>query len=219
MGSHRNLYGGRDIYDRIRKSFASGKNGFSLGGQADPVGYKCDSDGCYIRRNVTNIYEISVTSNPSNPFARPLEFSQGSFAKSSSDGIDLEIESYTIHRDYSTCPILGVKHRLMEQGYSGLHATNDGVFMPVTWNDDLLKTMIGSEGYVLQKCEGGVIVQDRAWATERAYKKGLTEGWLLPDGTLTKSVSKDVFSDLYSKGLVCVDSDTGAARIDTTVIY
>ena len=214
-----NLYGGRDIYDNIRKSFASGKNGFSLGGQADPVGYKCDADGCYIRRNVTNIYEISITANPANPYARPIDYSEGRFAKSSGDGIDLEIESYTIHRDYTTCPILSVKHRLSEQGYVGLHATKDGVFMPTTWNDDLLTTLVGTDGYVLQKCEGGVIVQDRAWATERAFKQGFSEGWMLPDGSLTKSVPKDTFSDLYSKGLICVDPDTGSARLDTTVIY
>lgn len=214
-----NLYGGRDIYDKIRKSFASGKNGFSLGGQADPVGYKCDADGCYIKRDVTNIYEISVTSNPANPFARPLEYTNGHFSKSTKDGIDLNIESYTIHRDYTTCPILSVKHRLAEQGFSGLHATNDGVFMPVTWGDDLLTALIGQDGYVLQKSGDGVLVQDRQWATERAFKEGFDGGWILPDGSLTRDVPKDTFTDLYSKGLICVDAASGRARIDTTVIY
>ena len=72
---------------------------------------------------------------------------------------------------------------------------------------------------VLQKCEGGVLVQDRAWATERAFKQGFSEGWLLPNGMFTKSVPKDTFADLYSKGLIYVDPVTGEARLDTTVIY
>ena len=211
-----NLYGGRDIYDKVRKSFVAGRNGFSLGGQAPPIGYKCDEDGCYIQREVSALYEISVTANPSNPYAQTLDYNRKALTKSA--GVDLTLESYEIHRDYTTCPIMKVKHALQKDGLKGLHATKDGVVVPISWTDALLSHYVGEEGYVLSKCEGGVLFQDREWATERAYKSLFERGLIDSDGVISDSLEKSEFKDLYSKGLIDLDS-LGHARLDTTVIY
>ena len=211
-----NLYGGRDIYDKVRKSFVEGRNGFSLGGQAPPTGYKCDSDGCYIQREVSALYEISVTANPANPYARTLDYNRGALAKSS--GVDLTLETYTIHRDYTTCPIMRVKHELQEDGLKGLHATKDGVVVPIMWTDSVLRRYIADRGYVLSKCEGGVLFQDRGWAVERAFKDLFDRGMITPDGIISDSLTKSEFKDLYSKGLIELDS-LGRARLAPTVIY
>ena len=214
-----NLYGGRDIYDKVRKSFVSGRNGFSLGGQAPATGYKCDSEGCYIQREVSALYEISVTANPANPLARTLEYNPGVLAKSARDGgIELTLESYEIHRDYTTCPIMKVKHQLEEDGLLGLHATKQGVEVPISWNDALLKRYIGEKGYVLSKCDTGVLFQDREWATEQAFKSLYERGLVMPDGTVSQKLEKSEFQDLYSKGILALDG-SGKAKIDKTVIY
>lgn len=211
-----NLYGGRDIYDKVRKSFVAGRNGFSLGGQAPPTGYKCDSDGCYIQREVSALYEISVTANPANPYAHTLDYNRGAMAKSA--GVDLTLESYTIHRDYTTCPIMKVKHALENDGLRGLHATKEGVVVPIHWTDALLKTYVGEKGYVLSETDGGVLFQDREWALEKAFKSMFERGLVTSDGVISDSLSKSEFTDLYKKGLIEVDG-SGRARMDATVIY
>lgn len=214
-----NLYGGRDIYDKVRKSFVDGRNGFSLGGQAPATGYKCDEDGCYIQREVSSLYEISVTANPANPYARTLDYNRGALAKGGAQGVDLTIEEYTIHRDYTTCPIMRVKHDLEAQGLAGCHATSDGVTVPIHATDWVYKRFVGEQGYVVSETrDGEMLFQDRAWATERAFKDLYERGLVDADGVLSDALTKSEFEDLYTKGLIELDDD-GTARVDMTVIY
>lgn len=215
-----NLYGGRPIYDEVRKDFVAGKNSFSLGGQARPTGYKCDKDGCYIQREVDALYEISVVARPANPYATTLDYSKGEFRKSVSDGIgvDLIIQEYTIHRDYTNCPIMKVKRQLEDDGYVGCHATKEGVVVPMAMSDSALRRLTGGQGLVLSKCEGGTLVQDREWVLEKAFGDLYGRGAIMPDGTLVGDVAKGEFESLYRKGLLSVD-DRGTARMDTPLIY
>lgn len=206
-----NLFGGRDIYDQARKMFAKGQNGVSLGGQARRTGYTCDKEGCYVSRSVDNLYEISITANPANPFARTLDFSKGEFTKSKK-GVDLSITQYTIHRDYGTCPIMKVKRELEAAGFAGLHATQDGVFMPASDDSSAYRYLVGQKGYVLEKSRGGFLVQDRTWATERAFTYGFSDGYLSEDGRVMPWVEESTFKDLYRKGLIMNDGE--GYRID-----
>lgn len=201
-----NLFGGRDIYDQARKIFVDGSQGVSLGGQAKPTGYKCDSEGCYVSRTVNNLYEISITANPANPYAQTIAFSKGEFKKSKRMGVDLSLVSYRIHRDYSTCPVMKVRKALEDEGFVGLHATKDGVVVPGTCSD-VIGYLTGCKGYVLSKSADGMLVQDRAWATERAFKDGFSKGYIDADGMVSPTMPEGTFKDLYRKGIIWEDGD------------
>ena len=65
-----NLFGGAEVYDKMRKAFIRGKNSVSVAGEADHGKYTCDRNGCYSRRNVRQILEISLCGTPSNKYAK-----------------------------------------------------------------------------------------------------------------------------------------------------
>lgn len=129
-----NIFGGKLVYDNVRHAFVNGMNSLSIAGEAAPGVYQCDERGCYTRRKVKQLMEISLCEKPMNKYCTLVDYNRdASFSKSES-AMNLAIQEYTIHRDESTCPILSLKKSLSAAGYE-CHARDDGVHIPMSFED------------------------------------------------------------------------------------
>ena len=127
-----NIYGGDYVYDKIRQSFVRGMNSLSVAGEALPGRYQCDEKGCYTRRKVQQLMEISLCVEPMNKYCTLVDYNKDAeFAKSESV-MSLKIQEYTIHKDASSCPVMSLKKSLTAIGYDA-HAREDGVHIPMSF--------------------------------------------------------------------------------------
>ena len=127
-----NLFGGDLVYDNIRKSFVNGMNKLSIAGEAAPGKYQCDERGCYTRRNVQQLLEISLCVEPMNKYCTLVDYNKGAAIKKSASAFNLRIQEYTLHKDSAACPIMSLKKSLTAIGYDA-HAREDGVHIPMTF--------------------------------------------------------------------------------------
>lgn len=202
-----NVFGGDKVYDLVRRNFVKGLNSLSVAGESKKGRFQCDERGCYMRRAVEQLLEISLCKNPMNRYAVMKWYNdKAGFTKSASDaeavGSPLYVQSYTIHRDYTTCPILGLKRSLTRAGFE-CHATGDGVEVEMDWD-----SFVKSVPYMVDAGLHGVwnghgcTVNTKESMMERAFKRGLEEGWLEPDGQLNRTVPYDVYESLTLDGLL-----------------
>ena len=131
-----NLFGGDLVYDNIRKSFINGMNKLSIAGEAAPGKYQCDERGCYTRRNVQQLLEISLCVEPMNKYCTLVDFNKDAAIKKSASAFNLKIQEYTLHKDASSCPVMSLKKSLCAIGYDA-HAREDGVHIPMTFMEFL----------------------------------------------------------------------------------
>lgn len=127
-----NLFGGDLVYDNIRRSFVNGMNKLSIAGEAAPGKYQCDERGCYTRRNVQQLLEISLCVEPMNKYCTLVDYNKGATIKKSASAFNLRIQEYTLHKDTAACPIMSLKKSLTAIGYDA-HAREDGVHIPMTF--------------------------------------------------------------------------------------
>lgn len=202
-----NVYGGDKVYDLVRRNFVKGLNHLSVAGESKKGRYQCDEKGCYMRRAVEQLLEISLCKNPMNRYAVMKWYNdKAGFTKSESDdealGTPLHVQQYTIHRDYTTCPILGLKKRLTDAGFT-CHAREDGVLMDMDWESftKSVPYMVASALYG-EWTPDGVLVNTKESMAEKAFRDCYAEGWMDSDGRLTKDVPETVYKDLWQKGLL-----------------
>lgn len=197
-----NLFGGDKIYDLMRKNFVEGKNSLSVAGEADRGRYQCDEQGCYTRRNVKQLLEISLCAVPANKYCRMEWYNKdASLTKSDSTGFSLGIEEYEIHKTYRECPHLALKKALKTVGYDA-HAREDGVFIPLKDNEYTAQSFIlKSYGFCTEPVEGGMLVNDRTQAIKKAFIQLFDNGAVYPDGRVT-GVPPELFNVLSANGLL-----------------
>lgn len=199
-----NLYGGDIVYDKMRKNFIDGKNSLSVGGEADMGKYQCDEKGCYVRRNMKQLLEISLCAVPANKHCKMEwynEKAKGKVKKSASD-FHLDVVEYEIHKSYNECPTQALKKSL-SYIYPEVHATYDGVFVPMSYEDYLDEQIqIRKSGLRPIWTGKGALIQDFDIMRELAFKDGHRLGAIDDDGRVTESISKSDFDVLYNWGLL-----------------
>lgn len=203
-----NVYGGDKVYDLVRKNFVKGLNSLSVAGESKKGRFQCDEKGCYMRRAVEQLLEISLCKNPMNKYAVMKWYNdKAGFTKSDSAdtevvGSPLYVQQYTIHRDYTTCPILGLKKRLTDSGFT-CHAREDGVMVDMDW-DSFVKSVpyMVDAGLFGEWSEEGVLVNTKESMVEKAFRECYSNGWIDEDGHFRKSIPMEAFMDYLDKGLV-----------------
>lgn len=198
-----NLFGGDMVYDKMRRNFIQGMNALSVGGEADRGKYECNDKGCYVRRNMKQLLEVSLCMVPKNKYCK-MEWYNSAVKKSGSE-TRLPVIEYEIHKSYMECPTQALKKSLMSL-YPEVHATEDGVFVPMS------KSQFSFDAINMRKCGlrpiwtgKGAMVQSPEMMHEMAFKDGLKNGYVTADGYLTSSVTKSQFDLLYGWGLLTKD--------------
>lgn len=204
-----NVFGGDRVYDTMRKNFVKGANSMSVGGVSTKKAYQCDEKGCYIRRNVSQLMEISLCKKPTNRGAK-LEWynEEARLTKSEPGDLVLCVEEYDIHRDYTTCPILGLKKSLQDIGYHDAHATEKGVFIPMSEEEFVRSSgAMRVHDLVPRWCGDGVLLNDKDDLLERHFRKCIADGHIDSEGYLVKGIPRDVVRELYMDGLLGREED------------
>ena len=209
-----NLFGGDLVYDNMRKNFVNGMNNLSIAGEAAPGKYQCDERGCYTRRNVAQLLEISICDSPMNPYCTMQWYNKDASLTKSESVLSMGVDSYTIHRDSTTCPYLSLKKSLEKIGYTGCHARADGVHVPMsseTFQRDHSKMVVNGICADYDTDTGNARLCRRPQYLERAYKFCYSNGFCKSDGSLTKEIPRKVFTNLYYN-LLIEDAGDGAYR-------
>lgn len=211
-----NLFGGDLVYDEARKRFTEGMNSLSIGGEADNKRFVCDEKGCYTKRDVRQLLEISLTSHPANKDATLVWYNKDASFTKSSDGLRLSISEYTIHKSETECPILMMKKQLRALGLDA-HARKGGCFIKCSSDDvDDVQDAVRGAGFdlltpAIDDLGQGLYVHDYESFVKSKFKQAYSNGWVDKDGIVTDSVPKSFFKSLYSKGVIC--RDCGIYRI------
>lgn len=199
-----NLFGGDQVYDDMREHFVKGRNSLSVAGEADKGRYQCDERGCYIRRDVKQLLEISLCTVPANKYCRMEWYNdKANFTKSSSVASDLrfQVDEYEIHKTYNECPHLALKKSLMDAGYDA-HAREDGVFIRMSDSDvERQRPLFKSAGYCVEWIDEGILVTSRSEAIRKSFTHLFENGQILPDGSIG-DVEPAFFHSMLIKGLL-----------------
>lgn len=213
-----NIFGGDQIYDAARQAFINGRSNLSVAGEADDGRYQCDERGCYTRRNVTQLLEISLCTVPANRRATMIWYNRKAKLTKSADDIRLDVQSYEIHKDYTACPVQAIKKSLLDAGYIGVHAKTDGCTVDVP--EHLLgeeMASLGYMGYHVVPIEGGIYVRDRTKVMKSAYADLRRKGAVDRDGNLTADITKGDFKKYLSEGIIIKDKAEGRYRLSRLI--
>lgn len=206
-----------EVAERARDDILSGrKNALSIGAEAPRGGYKCDDRGCYVERDVTDLYEISICETPANPEAVFLNVGKDiAKAKTPIKGevFRIGIKDVVVHQDYTTCPLQKCKHDLLNKGFKNIHITDNGIVTAKSKkNEYKLFKAIHKMGYPFRydlKKEQFEIMPD--YGVEQAIEEAVENGWAHEDQVghvcLTKEIPKEVFMDWYDRGFICKIGD------------
>lgn len=204
-----NLYRGSDVFDRARDDILSGrKRAVSIGAEAPRGGYKCDDRGCYVERDVTDLYEISICETPANPEAYFINVGKD-IAKSSYEGeiMRLHVKDIDVHQDYTTCPLQFAKHLLLDITPDVHIVDKRKIIAKAKGKELLMINTIADTGYPfrynLTKSQIEVIPD---YSVEDAIEEAIGNGWACEDAIghtlLTKKIPKEVFIDWYERGFI-----------------
>lgn len=199
-----NLFGGDQVYDDMREHFVKGRNSLSVAGEADKGKYQCDERGCYVRRDVKQLLEISLCTVPANKYCRMEWYNdKASFTKSESVSSDLRlhVDEYEIHRTYNECPHLALKKSLSEAGYDA-HARENGV--QILMSDADAERQVKSfrkAGYCAEWNDEGLLVTSRAEFIRKSFRSLFDGGYISPDGTI-EGVPSEQFHSMMTNGVI-----------------
>jgi hypothetical protein len=203
-----NLFGGDQVYDMARKAFIRGRNNLSVAGEATAGKFQCDELGCYTRRNVSQLLEISLCDVPANPKATMVWYNQDAkLTKSSSVAksaiMNLNVNSYTLHKDYTACPTQAVKKSLLDDGYSNVHAREDGVHLCLPAEDvDHEYYMLFMKGYDVSKCPEGLLVNSKESRARKTFEGAFKKGYIDKTGLVKRSIPREAFMMLWDTGFL-----------------
>lgn len=207
-----NIYRDGEVFERARDDVLSGrKNAVSIGAEAPRGGYKCDDRGCYVERDVTDLYELSICETPANPEAYFINVGKD-IAKSQKplkgELFRIGIKDVTVHQDYTTCPLQKCKHDLLMCGFNNVHIADDGTIVAKSKKNEyrLLKAIQRMDypfRYDLKKQQFEIMVD---YGVEQAIEEALGNDWAHEDNighvVLTKEIPKEVFIDWYDRGFI-----------------
>lgn len=218
-----NVYRDGEVFERARDDILSGrKQAVSIGAEAPRGGYKCDDRGCYVERDVTDLYELSICETPANPEAYFINVGKD-IAKSKrplkGEKFRIGIKDITVHQDYTTCPLQKAKHDLLDKGFKNVHIKDDTVTAKSRRNEYNLLKAIQELGYPYRydiKKQEFEIIPD--YGVEQAIEEALGNGWAHEDNighvTLTKEIPKEVFMDWYDRGFIVKIGDNYCLKGD-----
>lgn len=209
-----NVFGGDKVYDEMRQLFVKGVNSLSVAGAGSKGHFQCDSRGCYVRKGMEQLMEISLCKVPANKHATLQWYNENATLTKSASASEMPtlrmyVDEYTIHRDESTCPILSLAKSLRAIGYNDAQARINGVFIPMSlarFENDALA--MRSHDLVPEWNGYGALVNARPNMIEKTFRRGYDEGWVESDGRINDSIPECDFRYLYKLGLIC-PSDTG----------
>lgn len=204
-----NLYRGSDVFDRARDDVLSGrKRAVSIGAEAPRGGYKCDDRGCYVERDVTDLYEISICETPANPKAVFINVGKD-IAKSTYEGeiMRLHVKDIDVHQDYTTCPLQFAKHLLLDITPNVHIVDKRKIIAKAKGKEMQMINTIADTGYPfrynLTKSQIEVIPD---YSVEDAIEEAIGNEWACEDAIghtlLTKKIPKEVFIDWYERGFI-----------------
>lgn len=196
-----NMFGGDRIYEEARQEFLNGMNKMSVGGDASYGGYQCDEKGCYIRRNVEQLAEISLCHTPANPKSALLWFNKNAIAKTKKkdDSIHLMVKSIKAH---PSCPFCEIRKNIIHDGIVSTKITKKGVRV-ITKDAKQLFAKAHSNGYFIAKAnDDEYLVSTMAKATEMWFKTLYRDKMIDRHGRLFKTITKDRFVALGVQGLL-----------------
>ncbi len=199
-----NLFGGDMVYDNARKAFVEGgMNNLSVAGEAAKGIYQCDDRGCYTRRNVRQLLEISICTDPVNKFCKMKWYNDKARIAKSSSSLDFAVDKYVVHKDSTTCPILALKRALCDIGYDA-HAQEDGVHITMD-SETFAKSMNQFDKHDLWSAYDGkdAILNCRDYdKLKDTFKSNLINGYITDDGYVLKTMPDDVFKKQYNGGMI-----------------
>ena len=219
-----NIYRDGEVFERARDDILSGrKQAVSIGAEAPRGGYKCDDRGCYVERDVTDLYELSICETPANPEAYFINVGKD-IAKAkqplAGEKMRFNVKDVVVHQDYTTCPLQKCKKVLRDKGYKNIHISDDGKVLAKSINNEYrLFKAISKLGYPfrydLQKQQFEIIPD---YGVEQAIEEALGNGWAHEDNighiTLTKEIPKEVFLDWYDRGFIVKIGDNYCLKAD-----
>lgn len=205
---HGNVFGGRSEnseYAQARQDFLDGKNNLSIAGDASVEGYECDGARCFTRRNITQLMEISLVSNPANPYAKLQWFNDKAVVKSKDD-INLKVSNVGIHKSYNECDLERMRKILKGQDCK---VTKNGLVVVIPKDVkkparfvNLIKSKIKTFGQVISVSTDSVTIDTNKRILEREFKKSYADGECNDEGILTDKVGRGRFYELYNRGLI-----------------
>ena len=198
-----------EVAERARDDILSGrKNSMSIGAEAPRGGYKCDDRGCYVERDVTDLYEISICETPANQSAVFINVGKD-IAKSTYEGeiMRLHVKDIDVHQDYTTCPLQFAKHLLLDITPDVHIVDKRRIIAKAKGKELLMINTIADTGYPfrynLTKSQIEVIPD---YSVEDAIEEAIGNGWACEDAIghtlLTKKIPKEVFIDWYERGFI-----------------
>lgn len=202
-----NVFGGGPVYDEARKAFVKGHSSLSVGGEANRGKFQCDERGCYTRRDLKQLLEISLCSVPANKHCKMLWYNdQARLAKSHDDeSLRLDVVEYEIHRDRDNCPLHQLKKSMEPLGFGDMHVRPEGVLVESCDNAQRSKLM--KCGYGVIRCEEGLMVNTIDKLIENEFRRGVTKGYLDKDGMVTGRICRFDFMRLLDAGLIRKSGD------------
>lgn len=211
VGVWGNLFGGDLVYDNARKSFVDGMNNLSIAGEANNRRFICDNKGCYTKRDVRQLLEISLTTHPANKDATLIWYNKDASFTKSDNSFNLSVSEYTIHKSERECPILQMKSKFIKSGFNA-HARQNGCFI-ATDNAEPIRKAINEMGYYAVPSAdetldtSGVFAYEPNALAKESFKTGYSNGWIFEDGSLSDDIPKSFFKSLYNKGLIVCQDD------------
>lgn len=219
-----NVYRDGEVFERARDDILSGrKQAVSIGAEAPRGGYKCDDRGCYVERDVTDLYELSICETPANPEAYFINVGKDiAKAKQPIKGeqIRFGIKDVVVHQDYTTCPLQKSKKELRDAGFINVHIKSNGIVIAKSAkNEYKLFKAISQLGYPfrydLQKQQFEIIPD---YGVEQAIEEALENGWAHEDNighvTLTRDIPKEIFIDWFDRGFIVKVGDNYCLKAD-----
>lgn len=217
-----NVYGGDGTnaeFTKAREDFLDGQNSLSIGGDASVEGYECDDEQCYVRRNLTELMEISLCHVPANPYAKLIWYNDKAVVKSKDpDIVTLKVDSVKVHRSYDECSFEKVAKALTlaTKVPFTYRITKRGCMVSTPQETDMMGVFDSLKlhyDYDLTKSE--FVVRSLEDELHRVFKRGNREGWMTKDGkVLTEKVTAGELAKLYRKGCVCDDGDGWSLNMD-----
>ena len=215
-----NLFGGNtkgDVYNNTRKAFVDGMNSLSIAGNAAKGKYECDERGCYTRRMVDQLMEVSITTNPMNTYCTLQWYNESAPIAKSASALNLGLVEYEIHKDETTCPYLSLKRSLVDAGFTEVHAREDGVHVPFTPLSYVNSRSYFQKAGLVGRYDGAdMILNERSHYIEKSFKDCLKAGYIDEDGYFTRSIPEDKFKE-FAECDVITEDDRGFRFVRSTL--
>lgn len=207
---HGNVFGGSGKspeYERARQEFVDGKNSLSIGGEASIEGTECGVDGCFVRRNLSELMEISLCTVPANPYAHMIWYNDKAVIKERKDESVLKVQSVDVHKSYESCDYERVRYLLSDCSdmMKSTRISKDGFRFATDMMDELkMMDIMDSRGIMFGYDTGTNEFVTRTYAGQihKAFVHGLVNGLSNSDGGISDRIPIDELNVLKSLNML-----------------